>query len=407
METRGPGKVLVVSHMIPPSHSGQAIVLYHLLSGLPAERYCLLSGRQLKSVSNAATKQLPGVHHRLKLSQALPMVDLPGARAAGMLLNSVWIKWRAKEIERVLREEGCRLAVACTGDLYNLPAAYLACSRLRLDLILYMFDDYAYQWTGIRRTMAKQLEPMIVQYARRLVVPNEFLREEYRLRYGVESTIVRNPVDLFDLEELDSAKRHLDENSFNIVYTGAVYHAHYDAFRNLIAALGIIERTDVKLHIYTAQNPATLKKNGIAGRMVVFHRHIPLRDVPYVLRQADMLFLPLAFRSNIQDVIRTSAPGKMGEYLAAGRLILVHAPEDSFVSWYFRKNSCGRVVSRDDPGLLARELEELLELPDVCAEFGMRARKAAEQDFSLENNRKRFEELLEMKGRYEDACFQV
>jgi hypothetical protein len=50
--------------------------------------------------------------------------------------------------------------------------------------------------------------------------------------------------------------------------------------------------------------------------MVVRHPHIPQSRVAAILRQADVLFLPLAFRSPIQEVIRTSAPGKMGEYLA-------------------------------------------------------------------------------------------
>lgn len=399
MENCASGKVLVVSHTIPPSHSGQAVALYQLLSGLPAGRYCLLSGRQVKNARNAATEELPGAYHRLKLSRALPIVDFPGVRTVGLLLSSAWIKLRARQIERVLQEEGCRLAVACTGDLYNLPAAYLACSRLRIDLIPYMFDDYAYQWTGARRTMARLLEPLIVKYACRLIVPNEFLRDEYRRRYGVESAVVHNPVEFFDLEELDGAKRYLDQKFFNIVFTGAVYHANFDAFRNLIAALGRLDRADLKLHIYSAQNPATLKKNGISGRMVVFHQHIHRKDVPYVLRQADMLFLPLAFRSAIQEVIRTSAPGKMGEYLASGSPVLVHAPEDSFVSWYFRANRCGSVVSRDDSGLLAMELERLMGLPDARAEFGKLARKAAERDFSLEKNRELFGELLEFKVR--------
>jgi hypothetical protein len=112
-----------------------------------------------------------------------------------------------------------------------------------------------------------------------------------------------------------------------------------------------------------------------------------------------MLFLPLAFRSEIQEVIRTSAPGKMGEYLAVGRPVLVHAPEESFVSWYFRSNRCGLVVSVDDSRLLAMELGRLLGLPDVRAEFGKQARKVADRDFGLEKNRELFEELLELQAR--------
>jgi glycosyltransferase involved in cell wall biosynthesis len=72
----------------------------------------------------------------------------------------------------------------------------------------------------------------------------------------------------------------------------------------------------------------------------------------------------------------------------------VHAPEDSFVSWYFRENRCGLVVDRNDPDLLSASIGALLADETLRSELGARARAAAERDFDQETVRPRFREAL-------------
>ena len=55
-----------------------------------------------------------------------------------------------------------------------------------------------------------------------------------------------------------------------------------------------MQREDVKLHIYSAQTESELTRNGISGTMVEYHHHIRESEVQKVLRQGDILFLPLA-----------------------------------------------------------------------------------------------------------------
>jgi glycosyltransferase involved in cell wall biosynthesis len=110
-----------------------------------------------------------------------------------------------------------------------------------------------------------------------------------------------------------------------------------------------------------------------------------------VQQQADILFLGLAFDSPIPEVIRTSAPGKMGEYLGSGRPILVHAPPDSFLSWYFKKEEWGMVVDQKDATVLGRGIERLLEDGRLRKRLVQNALSCARRDFSL---RKARNELL-------------
>lgn len=166
-----------------------------------------------------------------------------------------------------------------------------------------------------------------------------------------------------------------------------------DAFRNLVSALKLLDRPDVKLHLYTPDCPEGLAKRGIGGP-VVFYPHLALAAMPKIQQDADILFLPLAFNSLYPEVIMTSAPGKMGEYLAARRPILVHAPPESFISWYVREHGCGVVVDREDPAELARAVESLANDAGLRAEVSARAWERARTDFSVLASQAAFARLL-------------
>jgi glycosyltransferase involved in cell wall biosynthesis len=390
-------KVGIVSHVLPPAPSGQAVVLYRLLAGTPPERYFLISRENYEGGKGAdsASEKLPGRYYRFAPPFALRVPGVPLLSGPAASLNAwIAIRSRARQIARIARKEDCGALVGCTGDLYDLPATAIAGRWTGLPVILYLFDDYVHQWTGHSRKLAASLEPGIFRAARAVIVPNEHARAEYAKRYGVVGTIIRNPCPIPDLVKMKGGERVFGPGAVHVVYTGAVYHAQGDAFRNLIEAIRRLSPKRIQLHIFTAQSFSELERQGIGGPMVVLHPHIPQAEVAAILRQADVLFLPLAFRSPIQEVIRTSAPGKMGEYLAVGRPILVHAPRDSFPSWYFRSNGCGIVADSEEPGDLAVAVERICADPELRDRVSAAARAAAERDYDLHNVRRSFESLL-------------
>jgi glycosyltransferase involved in cell wall biosynthesis len=180
-----------------------------------------------------------------------------------------------------------------------------------------------------------------------------------------------------------------------IVYTGAIYDAHFTAFHNLISAIKKTGIPNLKLHIYTPQSISYLKKNNITGPVEI-HKHLPNSQMPVIQRDADILFLPLAFNSPYPEIIKTSAPGKIGEYLAAKKPVLVHAPSDSFISWYFRKYNCGCVVDEDDSEQLAQEIIRLLSDTEMQKLFSENAYSRAKDDFDLPVAQKKIYDLLNL-----------
>jgi glycosyltransferase involved in cell wall biosynthesis len=178
-----------------------------------------------------------------------------------------------------------------------------------------------------------------------------------------------------------------------LIFTGAVYWAHYDAMRNLVAALASLPAVNARLHAYTPSSPQELIEEGLAGPVVV-HSQQPAAAMPRLQREAHILFLPLAFERPSSDFVRTAAPAKMGEFLAARRPILVHAPPDSFVSSYFREHECGLVVDEPDPAKLAAAIERLATDADLRERLADRAWERAQADYDLAGARATFRQVL-------------
>jgi len=374
-------KVAFMSEYLPPARtwSGQASVLYRLLASVDRESYCLLSRVDFDLPEyRSAARRLPARYYHLGDGVQRSPERATGSERRAIRARRVWSTVRAIAVGvGAVRRERCGALIAAPDRVEDLLIAFAVSRLARARFYPYLFDDYATKWVHPReQAFARRVEPFLLKRAAGVIVPNEYLGEDLRRRHGVATTVVRNPCDVPAFER---HRELLDDDlrrPATVVFTGAVYHAHYGAFRDLLAAIGLLGSDVARLHLYTASDPALLAEHGLSGP-IAFHQHVPAASVPRIQQQADVLFLPLAFDSPYPDVVRTSAPAKMAEYLAAGRPILVHAPADSFVSDYFRRHGCGVVVDDSDPAALAQALERMLADADlrerVCAAAWQRA----------------------------------
>lgn len=317
------------------------------------------------------------------------------------LVRDVWT--RAGEIVAAVRTHPVEMIVGCSGNPFDLPAAAIAARRLKLPFVAYLFDDPVYQWEeGLYRSLARFWEKRWAVRAAKVIVPNEVLADDVRARVpGASIAIVRNPVDLKQIElgEVGSdgvaqaAAAPSAQAPWTVLYTGSVYSAQASAFRNLVAAL---ERVGGRfhLHVHTAQSEAQVRDNGLVGPFVRRFDHLPQAQALLRQREADILFLPLAFESPIPEVVNSSAPAKVAEYLASGRPVVVHAPRGSFVSSFFTARRAGLVIDRPDVEALAQALSRLSEDATLRADLVANA-KAAAKEFGVDRARAAFSAALD------------
>ena len=390
-------KTVLFSHALPPSHSGQSLVIWHLLKNADPGLFVLVTQANYFQYRHQgqSLRPLPFLTFSLnpdyQVTRAL--TRLACFFRSARLLDFI-LRFKSSQIKKILEREKPQRVIACTGDVFDPPSVYRAAHELGIPLILYAFDCYASQWADpLLHTFAEKNEREIFRYASGAIVPNEFLCSYYLKKYGSLAVVIHNPVDLEAYKNKNVKNAGITVKEHSIVYTGAVYEAHFDAVRNLLSAIPKTGIPDLKLDLFCPQSGSYLKKNGITGP-VELHKYLQNDQMPAVQQSAGILFLPLAFNSPYPDIIKTSAPGKIGEYLASGRPILVHAPADSFVAWYFRKYSCGYVVDEDDPEVLAGAVNRLLKDEQLQQQLAQNAYTRAKEDFDISPAQKKFFDSL-------------
>ncbi|MGX1740218.1 glycosyltransferase [Bosea sp. NPDC055353] len=397
-------RLAIVTTAAPPSASGQARVLGALLAQERGESRHLFLSDQLQALDPSESGF--GVYvalspPRFQIIRTLGNQHIQRLNNFVGLVRDVWT--RAGEIVAAVRTHPVEMIVGCSGNPFDLPAAAIAARRLKLPFVAYLFDDPVYQWEeGLYRSLARFWEKRWAVRAAKVIVPNEVLADDVRARVpGASIAVVRNPVDLkqIELREVGSdgvaqvAAAPSAQAPWTVLYTGSVYSAQASAFRNLVAAL---ERTGGRfhLHVHTAQSEAQVRDNGLVGPFVRRFDHLPQAQALLRQREADILFLPLAFESPIPEVVNSSAPAKVAEYLASGRPVVVHAPRGSFVSSFFTARRAGLVIDRPDVEALAQALSRLSEDATLRADLVANA-KAAAKEFGVDRARAAFSAALD------------
>lgn len=391
-------KLALVSHVLPGSGLGQATVIHRMFSGFRPENYSLISLEPSYSGEHgeAQPDSLPVKHYQLSRAFRLHRGDRFGLFRIRESINILWAIIRhARSIVAIIRKERCDAVLACTGDITLLPASYLASRWTKMPFYAYIFDHYSYrEWQNpVAAFWARRFESRLLKGAAAVIAPNEILRDDLRRQYGIEAAVIHNSFDISPYELQREVRSGTDEGEIKIVYTGEIYEAHYDAFRNLLEAIKLLQRPDIKLHLYTSHPLKYLNAKGIVGP-IVRHATRATTEMPAIQADADLLFLPLAFNSPYPDLIRTSSTTKLGEYLAAGRPVLVHAPVGSFVSWYCESHECGLVVDQSDPARLAEGIDLILKDTGLREKVIGNARNRANVDFDISTSRATFAKLL-------------
>jgi glycosyltransferase involved in cell wall biosynthesis len=131
--------------------------------------------------------------------------------------------------------------------------------------------------------------------------------------------------------------------------------------------------SDVEITVL-GDNENLTRRTPAASRI---ERDIPEDGFRKRLARADLLFLGLSFHTSHPEIIRTAAPARFPEYLAAGVPIVVHAPAGSHIVRRARALDVAQVVDRPSDEALADAIRGVLSDPKTAAARVARARECA------------------------------
>ena len=350
-------KILLISHEPPPGKGASARILYRLFNLFQNDSYIVLTTPfHIKFPSDFSLKL------KLPCKYYYSVGVYPGTHYTKWIALKEWLLvfiMLIKCLYVVSKENINRILVHPIRGTFLLTA-YLAHKITKIPLYLYIFDLFEEnKRIGLQRVLAGLIERLAMRSASNIFVMSEGLQDHYLNKYNIKATLLPHPIDLKDnivRQEKTDAK---SEAKYKILLTaGMIYHAHFDAIINLIRATGGMP--DLEFHIYTRNTEKYLKRYGINGSNVVYCGYEDSKNISIIQKNADILFLPIAFNSPSPEIIKTASPGKLPEYLVSGTPILVHAPPYAYISWYARKYGWGFVVDKPEPEILKNAILKLI-----------------------------------------------
>src|SRR5215208_7987904 len=150
-------KIAVVSHVLPPSWSGQSVMIGRILRGVSPDEYCLISTENYQNEKKQNTGHLPGKYYALP-----PEPKIFGFAGGHWILTWARAFFRGLKIAGILKKEKSTAVIAASGNLIDIPAGWWGSVVAGIEFIPYLFDDYLYQWPEQQtRTITRKIEQLI------------------------------------------------------------------------------------------------------------------------------------------------------------------------------------------------------------------------------------------------------
>jgi len=183
-----------------------------------------------------------------------------------------------------------------------------------------------------------------------------------------------------------------------IVYSGSIFS--YGQTQSLVETAHAVARLaasglPVRLDIYSQHHDDAAIRAAIQpGPAVGLYPLVPREELGDNLRAADVLLLPTNFDQTTVDFIRHSMPGKMAEYLMAGRAVLAYGPVEVEQVRFVREHECAVVVTEHRVAALEEAIRSLVEDASLRARLARRARAVGLEVFDLRRVRADFEQVI-------------
>jgi hypothetical protein len=122
-----------------------------------------------------------------------------------------------------------------------------------------------------------------------------------------------------------------------------------------------------------------------------WHAEGPLVEA---LSQCDLTYCPYPFDKGMAEVSRLSFPSKLPTYLAAGRPVLFHGPDEASPAAYIRRTGAGVVAAGLQATAIYNAIDLLVRDPQAYRDAALAAQAAFEADFTLESMRRNLYAVL-------------
>lgn len=312
---------------------------------------------------------------------------------AAFLLSSIFMIRAGIRIVRQ-RSIQCIMGISDIGPA--LISTYFISRCTGIPYVLYFFDIYlGNNLRPINDLLAKIFEPLLIRNASLVILTNEGAERFYRRRYGdaFKSAVVHNSIFPDDYE--GKRTTYAPNQPYSVLFAGHVYWAQERSLMNLMQAIEGLRDLGVQPNLYV---PDLSTASDALRNYAASHPHVGLKsaaqwEMPGIQSKATILFLPLSWHTSPQ-IVATATPGKLADYLASGRPILIHAPPYAYVSEYAKKSGFALVIDEENISKLQDAVKKLILDVDYSRELVENALRILYKNHDAHKNARELARML-------------
>jgi hypothetical protein len=226
--------------------------------------------------------------------------------------------------------------------------------------------------------------------AKKCGVASESMKEEYEDIYNVDSTTLIHGTHSSKWKM--PAKELNNDGNFTIGFAGSLY-----AIQEWDALLSALSKVDWRICgrdviIRLVGRGFKLGTKGKANIEYFGYRSVD--ETIELMSKADVAYLPYWFDKSYSIAVRLAFPNKLPTYLASGRPVLFHGPENSSPTLFFRKFPVGLCCHSLEESEIIRCLERFITDKDFYASATEAGHRALTQELNLDIFLSHFAELI-------------
>lgn len=220
-------------------------------------------------------------------------------------------------------------------------------------------------------------------------VISENMKEEYQRQYNVKALIMRHGVHP---NLVRPPAKEIGEDRIVIGIAGSIYaEREWQAF---LSALASVDWSIGKRQVVVKVLSSNFDIRAENKMHVEYLGWRSFEETIAIMSQVDITYIPYWFERSQSPAARLSFPTKLATYLAAGRPVLYHGPQESSVAQFIARFSVGLSChSLQAPDIIAT-LNRFVADKELYARAADQTRVAVEEELSLHVLRRRFSELM-------------
>lgn len=339
------GHVLCLSAGYHLLDNGSGVVMRNLLSNFDANSY------------SAGTMDVKG--SIVEGSEMPHIYNLMSRRTGRARLNNVLFDAQyptaLHRLKKIIKGTRAKVIIGVYPTYHFLKLARDAAKATQIPWVAYLHDTVVEHLADTSlEARARILQQQTFAEASAVLVMSEGMSDLYRDKWKLSSTPLEHSYPEAIAETLVG-----EAVVEQALWGGTIYHINSRSLSRISQAL---ERAALPLQITTRATIESLQHWDINGPHINIALYPTRSGYLEALKQQRILVLALNWPDETtmdEGELATIFPTKTIEYLASGRPIIVHCPENYFLARFFQRHGCGLVVKERSPQALDAAIRQL------------------------------------------------